>query len=163
MCFHKVLPVAGDVDRLLLHDKYLRILAVEMLTLFPLLAAALYIFTGNQYLASSLIPPAMITLPIWLKWESRRKRRVMKVFSVESVWDVVLPLSNNHGLHYAPSLGAKFTIVDAVHGSVRVRYVDYSERREGESVILILDDLGRVLAAASVDRPPSLDTITKLG
>jgi hypothetical protein len=158
-----VLPVAGDVDRLLLHDKYLRILAVEMLTLFPLLAAALYIFTGNKYLAAILILPATITLPIWLRWEARRKRRVMGVFSVESVWDVVLPLSNNHGLHYAPSLGARLTIVDAVHGSVRVRYVDYNERRRGERVILILDDVGRVLASASVNNPPSLDTITKLG
>ncbi len=158
-----MLPVAGDVDRLLLHDKYLRILAVEMLTLFPLLATALYIFTGNQLLAASLIPPAIITLPIWLRWESRRKRRVMGVFSVENARDVILPISSHHGLHYAPLLGARFTIVDAVRESTRVRYLDYSERVRGERVILILDDLGRVLAASSMNRPPRLDTVTRLG
>ncbi|GBC71756.1 hypothetical protein HRbin02_01544 [Candidatus Calditenuaceae archaeon HR02] len=157
-----MLPVACDVERLLLHDKYLRIFAVEILTLFPLLATALYIYTGNQFLAAPLLLPAIITLPMWLRLEARRRKRVMKIFQVENIRDIVLPLSCVSEAYYTPAVGVKFTIVDAVHESRTVRYVDYEERRKGERVILILDGCGRVLASASVDRPPSIDTISKL-
>ncbi|MEM0382506.1 MAG: hypothetical protein QW580_07630 [Nitrososphaerota archaeon] len=157
-----MLPRANDVNRLLLHDRYLRILAVEVLTLFPLLSVISYIFLHNLSLALSLLIPSIVALPAWLRWEARRKRRFMRIFQVVSVKQVVAPLMGIHEAYHALSIGVRLTVVDAAHGSMLVSYVDFEERRMGEKVILILDCRGRVLAAASMDRPLSLDMLTGL-
>jgi len=154
--------LALDADRLLIRDKYLRILALEAIALSLILSATLYVLAGSPYGAAALLAPPAIVSAKWLGWEARRRRRVMRVYRVVGASSIIAPVIGGLG-GYHPSIDVKLTLVEAAHLDHLVRYIDYEERRRGERVVLILDEDGGVLASASLDRPPRLETLRSLG
>lgn len=158
-----MLPIATSVERLLLRDRYTRILAAEMLALLSTLSASVHIFIGDETISLSLLVPIILVVISWIRWETRRKRRFMKIFQVKRVHSITLPLTLGNTTHFAPLICTRFEAVEAVNESMTVRYVDYEDRRVGEKVLLIFDGGGRVLAVAPLDRPPRLDVVSRLG
>lgn len=158
----KVLHAATSVERLLLRDKYLRILALEVISLFLLLSITVNLFFNDFNLSLFLLTPAIITLPAWIIQEIQRKKRTIGVFKVLKIVNVIGPFVEHRTPVYAFTIGVKFTIVEAVHGLQHIRYLDYLERRLGEQVLIVLDSRKRVIAAQSLNSLLSLETLMKL-
>ncbi|MCS7145111.1 MAG: hypothetical protein NZ938_00240 [Aigarchaeota archaeon] len=158
-----MLSVATEASRLLLHDKYLRILALEVSVLFPILSTSLYFFLNNIFVALLPLLPALAVLYAWLRREADRRRRTMGIFRVVAVREIVAPFARGNEPLQSLSIGVRLTIVDAARKSIVVRYVDYERRERGERLLLILDGDGRVLAAAPLSRPPKLEVVLSLG
>ncbi|MEM4190692.1 MAG: hypothetical protein QW555_06360 [Nitrososphaerota archaeon] len=153
---------ATSVERLLLHDRYVRVFALEVLSLFLLLSTVIILVLRDLHLSLITLAPAMVTVPAWLLWEQKRKSRVLKIFKVSKVVNSSMPLADYRVPINMLVLDAKLTMVEALHGSQTIRYLDYEERSLGEQVLLVIDGSGRVLAAESLSRPPSLKLLMKI-
>ena len=119
----------------------------------------------------ALVVFASIVAAFWIRWELGRKRRRLAIGAVTRTLDLVrfperlwflLPAGGY--LPRRPPLPnqARGFMVEVVALGKRLRYIDHTPRVQGESVLLLLDSKGNVLASAGSDSKVSLELLMKL-
>jgi hypothetical protein len=153
-------------------DKMRRLLAFEVLLSAGVVSAALGL--RSNLLHQSLMALAVfasIVAAFWIRWEIGRKRRRLAIGTVTRTLDLVRVSERLWFPHLAGGyLPRRLPLPDQARGFVvevvalgkRLRYLDHTPRVQGESVLLLLDSKGNVLASAGSDSKVSLELLMKL-
>ena len=153
-------------------DRMKRVLAFEVLLSAGVVSVALGLRSNLLHLSlAALAAFASIVAAFWIRWELGRKRRRLAIGTVTRTLDLArrperlrLPLpagSHLPGRSLLPEKGRGFVVDVAVLGK-RLRYLDHTPRVEGESVLLLLDSKGDVLASAGSESKVPLELLMKL-
>ena len=153
-------------------DRMKRVLAFEVLLSAGVVSVALGLRSNLLHLSlAALAAFASIVAAFWIRWELGRKRRRLAIGTVTRTLDLArrperlrLPLpagSHLPGWSLLPEKGRGFVVDVAVLGK-RLRYLDHTPRVEGESVLLLLDSKGDVLASAGSESKVPLELLMKL-
>jgi hypothetical protein len=153
-------------------DRMRRVLAFEVLLSAGVVSAALGLRSNLLY--QSLVALAVfasIVAAFWIRWELGRKRRRLAIGTVTRTLDLVrfperlwFPhLAGGYLPRRLPLPGqARGFVVEVVALGKRLRYLDHTPRVQGESVLLLLDSKGNVLASAGSDSKVPLELLMKL-
>jgi hypothetical protein len=119
----------------------------------------------------ALVVFASIVAAFWIRWELGRKRRRLTIGTVTRTLDLVrfperlwflLPAGGYLPRRLPLPNQARGFMVEVVALGKRLRYIDHTPRVQGESVLLLLDSKGNVLASAGSDSKVPLELLMKL-
>jgi hypothetical protein len=145
------------------HDLLVRTLFLELFTIFGASTIILGLFSTMLLPALILVVPSFLIAVYWIVWELRRKKRRLRlcqVARVEVLTRGAAPLGVAGSLI---SIDYVYYLVEICCGEFRDRYIDFEERRVGETLVVLLDYKNRVVAVAPLSRPPRIEILKKLG
>jgi hypothetical protein len=145
------------------HDLLVRTLFLELFIIFGASTIILGLFSTMLLPALILVVPSLLIATYWIVWELRRKKRRLRLCQVtraEVLTRGTAPLGMAGSLI---SIDYVYYLVEICCGDLRVRYIDFEERRVGETLVVLLDHKNRVLAVAPLSRPPRIEILKKLG
>ncbi len=153
-------------------DKMRRVLAFEVLLSAGVVGVALG-FRSNllHHSLTALAVFASLVSALWIRWELGRKRRRLVMGTVtrtidmaripERLWFPLLAGGPSPRRLPLPDQARGF-VVDVVVSGKKLRYLDHTPRVQGESVLLLLDSKGNVLASAGSESKVPLELLMKL-
>ncbi|MEM3808101.1 MAG: hypothetical protein QW413_05880, partial [Nitrososphaerota archaeon] len=98
----------------------------------------------------------------WVGWELKRKKRrlsVCRVINVRMLTHVTAPAGIVGSLI---SMEYVYYLIEIVCNGINVKYIDFEERRIGETLVVLLDHNNRVVAVAPISNPPRIEILKKL-
>ncbi len=153
-------------------DRMKRVMAFEVLLSATVLSVALGLRSNLlHYYLTGLAVFTVSVAALWVKWEVGRKRRRLVMGTVIRTLDPVrtaerfrIPVIAGKELPrwYTHAFRDRGFVVDVVASGMRIRYIDHTPRSQGESVLLLLDSKGNVLASAGSESRVPLELLMKL-
>ncbi|MEM2932453.1 MAG: hypothetical protein QXI61_06395 [Nitrososphaerota archaeon] len=158
----KGLKYGESFESALSQDLLIRTLFIEIFTIFTASAIILGIFTLLIIPVLILIAASTLIGLWWVGWELKRKKRrlsVCRVINVRMLTHVTAPTGIAGSLI---SMEYVYYLIEIVCNGINVKYIDFEERRIGETLVVLLDHNNRVVAVAPISNPPRIEILKKL-